>query len=235
MKQKILFGFLVGFILSSFFLTGCNKKDNPTASNEDECGGITALDWVFTPTDLQINFPYAYLSSDGKRTYTLYQEADSICTDLHLNGEFTATMSTANGANFSFQAAIKWYILWEARDIGIMDFTTDRVNWSGSITNVGLKQVFGENAGSVSSNIYITFPTRGSEQLDSAYLMNNFIVARMHIPYRWHKPEGSANTIDPGSYKDFIFANDSRKYLYKDFYEIPIPENKVVIIRPDFN
>lgn len=234
MKNFLLLILLLSGLAISIIASGC--KSNPTNNNPTDsssCGSPTELNFFYTLPDLQISFPTSYLEN-GQKTYILYKEADSICTDLHITGSFKSQMLIDSGAVFSIEAAIKWNILWEARTHGGSVYTSNIMLWEGEIPNVGLKQVFGENAGLVTAYIYISFPTRGSEALDSAFLMSKFINAEIKIPYRYHKPDESANAIDPVLYKDFAFANEDRKELYRDFYVIPRPENKISIIRQDY-
>lgn len=236
MKQKLSLSILVSFILFSFLMVGC--KSNPTNNNNptdsSSCGSPTELNYFYILADLQTSFPPSYLES-GQRTYILYKDADSICTDLHITGSFKAQMLIDSGAVFSIEAAIKWNILWEARTNGGSVYTSSVMKWEGEIPNVGLKQVFGENAGLVTAYIYISFPTRGSEALDSAFLMAKFINAEIKIPYRWHKPENLSDVITPASYKDFIFAEQPDRNLYREVIKLPNSRNKTVIINRNYS
>lgn len=236
MKQKLSFGILLSFILFSIFSMGC-KGNNPTGTNNpadsSSCGDPVELKKFYIISDLQTNFPPSYLEN-GQRTYILYIDTDSICTDLHLNGSFKAQMLIDSGAVFSIEAAIKWNILWEARSNGGSLYSSNVMVWEALVQDVGLKQVFGENAGEITAYIYISFPSRGSEALDSAFFMTAFINAEIKVPYRFHKPESISDVIIPASYKDLIFAEQPNKNLYREFIKLPNSRNKTVIINRNY-
>lgn len=213
MKQKLILGFLFGCLLFSFFLTGCGNKDNPTGNNSSDCGHQHDARKIYTKASLFAQFPYSYLA-DNKRTYILDYYMDSICTDVHINVRYQATLLTTSGSVFSFEAATKWQVLWEARDAGIVSYQDSTVFWNGATENVGLKQSFGENPADVFGNIYITFPTRGSAQLDSAFLVKNFVGAEIWFTFHYHKYDQASKIIDPGSYKNFAFANNTNDKIF---------------------
>lgn len=230
-------GFLLStFLLSLFFalfLTGCNSN-NPTASNDEHCGSATEYVQEYSRSSFNSEMPLTLFES-GIRTYYLWTTVDSICTDVHITGNYRCNMRNASGAPFTFKSSMEWFLFYEETELGAMSFTDSLVKWTGAITDVGLKQAYGESAGSVNLYIYISFPTRGSEALDSAFFREHFRDAYMVLRYNYHKHESSADFISPDSYKDFIFANNNDNKIYRDFTKIPFSENKTVTINRNLN
>lgn len=231
-KEFLLSTFLLSLFFA-LFLTGCNSN-NPTASNDEHCGSATQYEKNYVRSDFNSVMPETYIES-GIRTYYIYIGIDSICTDAHITGLYNCDMRQASGSPFTFKASMEWFLFYERTDVGTMSFTDSLVQWVGGVPNVGLKQAYGESAGSVNLYIYISFPTRGSLALDSAFFREHFRTAKMKLTYNYHKHESSADFISPDSYKDFIFANNNDNKIYRDFTKIPFSENKTVTINRNLN
>lgn len=231
--QSFLLSSLVLSLFFALFLTGCATK-NPTASSDEHCGSSTYYTKNYTESSFDSEMPETYIES-GIRTYYLYIGIDSICTDAHITGAYNCFMNQALGSPFTFKASMEWFLFYERTDVGSMSFSDSLVSWFGSIPDVGLKQAYGEDAGSVNLYIYISFPTRGSLALDSAFFREHFRQAEIKLVYNYHNHESTADLFSPDSDKDFIFASNNDNKIYRDFTKIPLGDNKTVAINRNLN
>ena len=184
------------FFLSMFslVLVFCSCGDDtttapPVTNNNDSCG--SAGEKHETYQSLNYTIPSTY-TLGSERYYNFFFGVDSICTDKHVTSSFYAVGYDTAGIPIRFSSAIEWQLLWERTDTGSTEhFATGIFEWNSTISDLGLKVPFGENAASVFANVYVHFPTLGSAALDSAFLRRKVRTVSIKFNYNYHKPRTS--------------------------------------------
>lgn len=181
---------LVIFSFTSFaliVLSSCSDKGTQPKNEVDSCGQS------FTKTGAWIGPSFGGYVPDtytlgNERYFNFYARVDSICTDNHISCGFRATANDVAGRPINFRAAVEWLIFFERSDTGSITLGQGQRNWICTIPNVGLKQANGESAGSVFVNIYVHFPTLGSQADDSTFLSQNLLNTLVSCEFKYHKP-----------------------------------------------
>jgi hypothetical protein len=154
----------------------------------------------------------------SERYFNFYFEVDSICTDHHVTGIFTAQAKDTPGVPIKFTSAIEWSAFWEKTDTGSIVIHNGQRDWDSKIEDLGLRVPFGDNAAKVFLNIYVHFPTRGSITQDTTFLRRNLTFVTFRFYYNFHKPR--------------VVTSDGYK-MQNDFNDRPAEEKKIILKSSD--
>ncbi len=232
MKTILVALFLIAVVASAVIFQSCSNTSPtaPVTNNSDSCGGLAYLQYQSSTPFTQHAFPDTY-TLGSERFYNFYYKVDSICTDKHVSCDFVSAAVNVPARPIKFTAAIEWQAFWESRDTGSITLNGNIRTWRASIHDLGLKVPFGEGAANVFVNIYVHFPTTGSAQQDSVFLITNLSYVDMTFNYAYHKPRTitSDNLINKDNFNklehvfgskrsDIIEPNDiyfnNRKAIY---------------------
>lgn len=207
----ILF-FLFTVVTSAIVFQSCGDTSPtaPVTDNNDSCGSLAYKQYQSSTPFTQQPFPSTYTLA-SERYYNFFFKVDSICTDKHVSCDFSAAAADVPGRPIKFTSAIEWQVFWEERDTGTVTLNGNVRTWRANIHDLGLKVPFGEGAAAVFVNIYVHFPTLGSQQQDSVFLVSKLSYVDMVFNYAYHKPRTvtSENLINKDNYNrlEYVFSS----------------------------
>jgi hypothetical protein len=182
MKRFNLLRTITFLILSYGVFSGGSCLKNNGTQPDDLCGEIK--EWVrhFEP----LNY-YSTRVDNGFREfiYTDTSSANDICTEEHVNAYFSAHTklnSTLPPDSLKVFGEAYWSFFGNS---DIMEYSPSTIPYTYSgYLNIGLKQAFKGQVGSVGLQIVIRFPTRGDIKLDQDYLNAYIDEVELRLNYR---------------------------------------------------
>jgi hypothetical protein len=233
MKTILVVLFLITIVTSAVMFQSCSNTSPtaPVTNNNDSCGGLAYLQYQSSTPFTQRGFPETY-TLGSERYYDFFYKIDSICTDKHVSCNFSAVAINVPARPIKFTAAIEWQVFWEERDTGAVTINGNVRGWSAKIEDLGLKVPFGEGAATVFANIYVHFPTLGSAQQDSVFLINNLSYVDMVFNYSYHKPSSAVSGLEQERYNgiSYIFNDKRPSFDQSKFQDLFYDNSKAVII-----
>lgn len=224
MKTIFVVLFLIAAVTSAIVFQSCGNTSPtaPVTNNNDSCGGLAYLQYQSSTPFTQRGFPETYTLA-SERYYNFFYKVDSICTDKHVSCDFVSAAVNVPAHPIKFTAAIEWQAFWEERDTGSVTLNGNVRTWRADIHDLGLKVPFGEGAANVFVNIYVHFPTLGSKQQDSVFLITNLSYVDMVFNYAYHKPGSitSENLINKDNFNklEYVFGTKGSHIIEpNDFY-----------------
>jgi hypothetical protein len=229
MKRIICFLTIIPLLLQLFIFSSCGDETvTPVTNNADSCGSSVDSNRFIDVFGLT-RLPNNYMQGTN-RVYNFYSHFDSICTDQHSVAAYTVTF--VQGANIRCYGAVEWSILYQNIDSGSYVITPAGTKWEGG-NSVGFKTPFGEFAADCYVNVYLRFPTLGSAQADSVYLVQNVHTVSYRFTYKLHKPSSSqtGNMISNKNYNDLIYVFTNKNNYPGDITDkLVFTENKNIIL-----
>ena len=167
---------LFAMLLFVAIISGCGKK------NDAICGA--AAHWESDVSNDFIHTDLDFLTGTRTLIYEDINEPKDICPAEHTTVNFAVTPINNIALPTNVKVYGKIYLRLTSQQLQL---SWDGVNgvYTGTMNDVSLSEVYGDEPGSISIQVKFEFPTMGSFAADSAYINSN--VVTMGVGYDYNK------------------------------------------------